>query len=123
MPCRVMKPSGSSAGTKRSVFELAGFEVIAAADAEEALDVLKADEGFDVIVSDVAMPGISGFDLCERVRQDERHRTTPLVLVTALASDEDRRRGLDAGADAYIAKQEFDHEVLVAKVCELMGKS
>jgi two-component system chemotaxis sensor kinase CheA len=107
---------------ERSVFELAGFEVVAAADGEEALQALNADEPFDVIVSDVSMPGISGFELCERVRQSERHRTVPLVLVTALASAEDRRRGLEAGADAYIAKQEFDHEVLVAKVSELMGR-
>jgi len=108
---------------ERSVFELAGFEVVAAADGEEALEILSRESEFDVIVSDVSMPGISGFELCERVRRDERHRATPLVLVTALASDEDRRRGLDAGADAYIAKQEFDHEVLVSKVCELMGKA
>jgi len=107
---------------ERSVFELAGFEVAAAADGEEALRILAEDSRFDVIVSDVSMPGIDGFELCERVRQDDRYRTVPLVLVTSLSSDQDRRRGLEAGADAYIAKQEFDHELLVAKVCELMGR-
>lgn len=68
------------------------------------------------------MPGMDGFELCAKIRKNERTRSLPVVLVTSLASDADRRRGLEAGADAYVAKQEFDHEMLVAKINELLGR-
>ncbi|MCC7541093.1 MAG: hybrid sensor histidine kinase/response regulator, partial [Deltaproteobacteria bacterium] len=107
---------------ERSVFELAGFDVVAVADGQEAIEALAGSERFDAVVSDVAMPRVTGFDLCTSVRADERTRTLPVVLVTSLGSDADRRRGMDAGADAYVVKSEFDHEKLVAKVNELIGR-
>lgn len=106
---------------ERSVLEGAGFSVVAVADAEAALIELGSDL-FDAVVSDVSMPGMDGFELCAKIRKNERTRSLPVVLVTSLASDADRRRGLEAGADAYVAKQEFDHEMLVAKINELLGR-
>lgn len=107
---------------ERSVLEAAGFSVVAVADAEAALVELDAD-AFDAVVSDVSMPGMNGFDLCAKIRKTERTRALPVVLVTSLGSDADRRRGLEAGADAYVAKQEFDHELLVQKLNELLGRA
>jgi two-component system, chemotaxis family, sensor kinase CheA len=64
---------------------------------------------------------MDGFALCRRVRSSERFRELPIVLVTGLGSPEDRARGLDAGADAYIAKSSFDQATLLEAVRQLIG--
>ncbi|MRG90619.1 hybrid sensor histidine kinase/response regulator [Polyangium spumosum] len=107
---------------ERSVLEVAGFDVVAVADGNEALSALEL-ETFDIVVSDVSMPEMSGLDLCANIRQNERLRRLPVVLVTSLGSDDDRRAGLAVGADAYIVKSEFDHEVFVKTVNELVGRA
>lgn len=107
---------------ERSVLEAAGFEVTAVASGEDALLALAGPDAYDGVVSDVAMAGVDGFELCRRVRGDARRRELPVVLVTSLGSAEDRRRGMEAGADAYVVKSEFDHEWLVAKLRELLGR-
>ncbi|MDC0745249.1 response regulator [Polyangium mundeleinium] len=107
---------------ERSVLEVAGFDVVAVADGNEALSALEL-ETFDIVVSDVSMPEMSGLELCSNIRQNERLRRLPVVLVTSLGSDEDRRAGLAVGADAYIVKSEFDHEVFVKTVNELVGRA
>jgi chemotaxis protein histidine kinase CheA len=123
-PSRVLlvDDSFTTRALERSVLEAAGFSVVAVADAEAALAELDAGH-FDAVVSDVSMPGMDGFELCQRIRAGQRTRELPVVLVTSLSSEADRRRGLDAGADAYVAKQEFDHEQLVAKLNELLGRA
>jgi len=107
---------------ERSVLEVAGFDVVAVADGQEALGALEL-ETFDIVVSDVSMPGMTGLELCETIRRNDRLRRLPVVLVTSLGSDEDRLRGLSVGADAYIVKSEFDHEVFVKTVNELVGRA
>ncbi|MDC3983496.1 response regulator [Polyangium jinanense] len=107
---------------ERSVLEVAGFDVVAVADGNEALAALEL-ETFDIVVSDVSMPEMSGLELCSQIRQNERLRRLPVVLVTSLGSDDDRRAGLAVGADAYIVKSEFDHEVFVKTVNELVGRA
>ena len=107
---------------ERSVLEVAGFDVVAVADGHEALSALEL-ETFDIVVSDVSMPEMSGLELCSNIRQNERLRRLPVVLVTSLGSDDDRRAGLAVGADAYIVKSEFDHEVFVKTVNELVGRA
>ncbi|MDI1478757.1 response regulator [Polyangium sp. y55x31] len=107
---------------ERSVLEVAGFDVVAVADGNEALSALEL-ETFDIVVSDVSMPEMSGLELCAQIRQNERLRRLPVVLVTSLGSDDDRRAGLAVGADAYIVKSEFDHEVFVKTVNELVGRA
>jgi two-component system, chemotaxis family, sensor kinase CheA len=59
------------------------------------------------------MPNMDGLALTERIRQNKKYREMPVILVTSLASDEDRQRGLDAGANAYITKPSFDQKVLL----------
>jgi two-component system chemotaxis sensor kinase CheA len=105
---------------EQSVLEAAGYDVTTAVDGRDAWDRLQA-EGADVIVADVEMPGIDGFELCRRARASQRFADTPIVLVTGLDSPEDRARGLEAGADAYIAKSSFDQTTLLDTIQRLVG--
>ena len=91
----------------------AHFRVIEAADAQEALTVLKAEIGVDVVVSDVEMPRLNGFELTARLRAERRLTELPVVLVTALDSREDRERGIEAGANAYLVKSDLDQSNLL----------
>ena len=75
-----------------------------------------------MVVSDVEMPGMNGFELTSKIRADAKYATIPVVLVTALGSDWDRQRGLDAGADAYIVKSNFEQSNLLEVVERLIGK-
>jgi two-component system chemotaxis sensor kinase CheA len=104
---------------ERVILESAGYEVRTAADGGQALALVQAG-GCDAVVSDVQMPVLDGFALCERLRADVRFRDLPVVLVTALGSRTDRERGVAAGADAYIVKGEFDQETLLATLRRLL---
>jgi two-component system chemotaxis sensor kinase CheA len=91
----------------KSILESAGYHVQTAVDGVDAFTLLKTAL-FDVVVSDVEMPRMSGFELTEKIRADAKLAEMPVVLVTALASPEHRERGVDAGANAYIVKGSFD---------------
>jgi CheY-like chemotaxis protein len=80
-----------------------GYEVTTASNGPEALATLDQN-GVDLLVLDVIMPGMSGFELCERIRQVEKYRTIPVIMLTAKSSAEDRKRGMDAGADLFLPK-------------------
>src|SRR5690606_25745180 len=82
----------------RNILESAGFLVHTAVDGAEALALLRTEE-VDLVISDVDMPRMSGFDLAARIRGDKRLAALPVILVTALASREDRERGIEAGAN------------------------
>jgi two-component system chemotaxis sensor kinase CheA len=73
-----------------------------------------------LVVSDVEMPGINGFELTLKIRTDARLKDIPVVLVTALSSDLDRQRGLEAGANAYIVKSNFEQSNLVETIQRLI---
>lgn len=103
----------------KNILELAGYKVKTTVDGAEAFSAL-ANEDFDLVVSDVEMPRMSGFDLTARIRSDKKLAQLPVVLVTALASREDRERGLDAGANAYIVKSSFDQGNLLEVVRRLI---
>jgi two-component system, chemotaxis family, sensor kinase CheA len=103
----------------KNILEFAGYKVKTATDGAEALSVL-ATERFDLVVSDVEMPRMSGFDLTARIRADQRLAQLPVVLVTALDSREDRERGVDVGANAYIVKSSFDQGNLLEVVRRLI---
>lgn len=104
---------------ERSILEAAGYNVCVAADGREALQVLR-DEPVDLVVSDVDMPGLDGFALTEEIRKDQRLRHIPVVLVTGLEAEEHRQRGVAAGADAYLVKQGFDQNHLIATIERLL---
>jgi two-component system chemotaxis sensor kinase CheA len=96
----------------KGILESAGYEVKTAVDGLDAFMLLRSEK-FDVLVSDVEMPRLNGFDLTARVRTDNALRDLPVVLVTALASREDRERGIDVGANAYLVKSNLDQSDLL----------
>lgn len=83
--------------------EAAGHEVRVARDGEEAA-LLLAEEDFDLALIDWMLPGLSGLELCRRLRRQERTRGLPVIMVTARGEEEDRVRGLETGADDYLTK-------------------
>lgn len=86
-----------------TVLNLEAYEVTTVESAAEALAHLQSSP-CDLMVSDVMMPGMDGFELCERVRSDPAHAKLPIILLTARDSDVDRRRGAAVGGDAYLTK-------------------
>ncbi len=104
---------------ERTILEAAGYSVVVAADGAQALDLLNEHQ-IDAIVSDVEMPRMDGLALTSAVRQDERWRHLPIVLVTSLDSPEQVERGAAAGADAYIVKGRFDQNDLLQTIGRLL---
>lgn len=96
---------------ERSILEAAGYDVRVAVDGMEAWQLLE-EHGAEIVVSDVDMPRMSGIELCAAIRRSGRFPDLPVILITSLASDADRRRGLEVGANAYLVKAEFDQAVL-----------
>ena len=97
---------------ERNLLETAGYAVRVAADGQEAWVALKS-EAFDLVVSDVDMPRLDGFELTARIRSDPKLAEMPVVLVTALESREDKERGIEVGANAYVIKSAFDQSSLL----------
>jgi two-component system chemotaxis sensor kinase CheA len=102
-----------------SILEAAGFDVEPCADGAEAWERLQR-LGADALVSDVEMPRMNGFALTEAVRASPRFARLPVVLVTARASPEDKQRGLEAGANAYLVKSAFDQTNLLEALRRLL---
>ena len=103
----------------KSILETAGYDVVSANDGQEAFDMLSEYE-FDLIVSDVDMPRMSGFDLTRSIRNSGQWSSLPVVLVTARGSDDDKMRGIDVGADGYIVKTGFDQKNLLETIAQLL---
>ena len=80
------------------------------------------DGRYDLVVTDVEMPRMNGLQLCERIRASAAHARLPVILVTSLDKQEQRARGLGAGADAYITKSSFDQDTLLSIVRQLLGE-
>jgi two-component system chemotaxis sensor kinase CheA len=104
----------------RSILAAAGYDVQAAVDGTDALDKLRAHP-YDLVVSDVEMPRLDGLGLTTQIRSDPQLDTLPVVLITSLASDAHRRRGLEAGAQAYIVKSQFNQDGLLEVIQQLLG--
>lgn len=103
----------------KGILESAGYEVKTAVDGLEAFTLLRS-ERFDALVSDVEMPRLNGFDLTARVRADAQLAELPIMLVTALASREDRERGIEVGANAYLVKSNLDQSNLLEALRRLV---
>ncbi len=106
---------------QRSILERAGFTVRLANDGVEALALL-AEAPSDLVLTDVEMPRMNGFQLTEAIRAQPALTNMPVLVLTSLSNDEDRQRGLEAGADGYIVKAAFDEAALLSAVDRLLGR-
>lgn len=103
----------------KNILETAGYRVETAVDGMDGLNKLRAGQ-FELVVSDVEMPRLDGFGLVTKVRADKKLAALPVILVTALDSREDRERGVDVGANAYIVKGSFDQSNLLEAIRRLI---
>jgi two-component system chemotaxis sensor kinase CheA len=104
-----------------SVLEAAGYDVTVAVDGAEAWSALQAANADpDLVVSDVEMPRMDGFALTQAIRTSNRLADLPVVLVTARSSDQDKARGMEVGANAYLVKSTFDHRALLDIIAQLL---
>ena len=103
----------------RRILEGAGYRVTTAVDGSDGLEKLEEDT-FDAVVSDVEMPNLDGLRLTAQIRQQPKYGNLPIILVTTLAKDEDKRRGALAGASAYITKGDFDQSLLIQTLRRLI---
>ena len=107
---------------ERVILEGAGYAVETAVDGLDGASRLREGQPADVVISDVEMPGMSGFELTRTIRRTKGWEQVPVVIMTSLGNDEDRRMGLEAGASAYLLKGEFDQAQLVETVRRLVGR-
>ncbi|TWB82305.1 CheA signal transduction histidine kinase [Nitrospirillum amazonense] len=104
----------------KNLLEAAGYQVRTAVDGVDAWAALTGGEEFDLLVSDVEMPRMGGFELTTKVRGAPKLAELPVVLITSLGSREDKERGIDAGANAYLVKDSFDQGNLLQIVSHLV---
>ncbi len=98
-----------------------GYSVDVCVDGTDAWNAVRAQE-YDLVLTDVDMPRMDGIELVRRIRDDARLRSTPVMIVSYKESEEDRMRGLEAGANAYLTKSSFHDETLVREVVDLIGE-
>lgn len=111
----VVEDSITSRMLLKGILESAGYRVKTAVNGAEGFALLRA-EPFELVVSDVEMPRLNGFELTAKIRADKQLAELPVILVTALETPEDRERGIDAGANAYLVKSSFDQSNLLEAV-------
>jgi len=110
--------------TVRQVLQLtlsnAGFDVIEAEDGDDALNKLSSAPMVDMLITDLNMPNMDGLELIKKIREDKKHRFTPIVMLTTESSEEKKRAGREAGASGWIVKP-FKPEQLLKVVKMILG--
>jgi two-component system chemotaxis sensor kinase CheA len=119
-PLLVVDDSLTTRMLEQSILESAGYEVDLAVSGEEGLEKARTRR-YGAFVVDVEMPGMDGFELLARLRSDPELHDIPAILVTSRAAPEDKRRGKEVGARAYIVKSEFDQAELLQTIRRLIG--
>ena len=115
----VVEDSITTRALERNILESAGYNVITARDGVEAKEMLRR-MGCDLVVSDVRMPNMDGFQLTSWIKNHPDLKEIPVILVTSMESEEDKRRGLEVGADAYLVKSGFKQEELLETIERLI---
>ncbi len=105
---------------ERKLLGQAGYEVEVAVDGVDGWNAVRAGQ-FDLIVTDVDMPRMDGIELVRMIKQDPRLGKLPVMIVSYKDREEDRRRGLEAGADYYLTKGSFHDDTLQQAVADLIG--
>jgi two-component system, chemotaxis family, sensor kinase CheA len=105
---------------EKNILEAAGFIVVLATDGQEAFNLVMTSDLPDLVISDIQMPRMDGITLAARLKKENRTAHLPVILVTSLDSPEDKARGIEAGADAYIVKSSFDQNNLLETIGQLI---
>ncbi len=103
----------------RSVLENNGYVVTTAVNGKDALQILRT-KSFGLVVTDVQMPVMDGFELTKHIKEQEKIKETPVIIVSSLASEAYKKRGAEVGADAYIVKGQFESKTLLSVVKQLV---
>ena len=106
---------------ERVILEGAGYQVETAVDGLDGAARLR-DDPADLVLSDVEMPGMDGFDLTRTIRRTKGWENVPVIIMTSRGEDHARQAGLEAGCSAYLLKNEFDQDELVSTVRRLVGR-
>ncbi|MBV8261119.1 MAG: hybrid sensor histidine kinase/response regulator [Paraburkholderia sp.] len=107
---------------ERKLLEKRGYEVTVAVDGMDGWNTLR-NAHFDLVITDVDMPRMDGIELVTMIKGDAQHRNVPVMIVSYKDREDDRRRGLDAGADYYLTKGSFHDEALLDAVNDLIGEA
>jgi two-component system, chemotaxis family, sensor histidine kinase and response regulator WspE len=105
---------------ERKLLGARGYAVEVAVDGMDGWNAIRAG-GFDLVITDVDMPRLDGVELTKLIKKDAKLRDTPVMIVSYKDREEDRRRGLEAGADYYLTKGSFHDETMLNAVAELIG--
>jgi two-component system chemotaxis sensor kinase CheA len=115
----IVDDSITTRSLERSILEAHGYQVRLAVDGVEALQKLGA-EPFDLVITDVMMPRMDGFELLQEMKRRKETERIPVIVVTSLERPEEQERGLSLGADAYIVKRKFDQRELLNIVRQIL---
>ena len=105
---------------EKEVLESQGFSVTLAEDGIDGWQKAMAGD-FDAVLTDVEMPGLDGFALTRKLREHDKYQHTPIIIITSRNKEDDRRRGIEVGADAYIVKGDFNQTGLIDTLRSLLG--
>jgi two-component system, chemotaxis family, sensor kinase CheA len=105
---------------EKNILEAAGYDVMIAIDGAEALVIIETGRCPDLVVTDIVMPGMNGFELTKQIKENTQTAHLPVILVTSLDSAEDKQRGIEVQADAYIVKGSFDQTNLLDAIEQLI---
>ncbi len=115
----VVDDSITTRALEKSLLEAAGFEVVAVSDGYQALQALSA-ERFALVITDIQMPNMNGLELTKTIKSRAKLMHLPVILLSALGSDQDKKNGMAAGADAYIVKKDLTQADLVETIDQLL---
>ncbi|MFH1563243.1 MAG: hybrid sensor histidine kinase/response regulator [Nitrospirota bacterium] len=105
---------------EKNILESVGYDVHLAIDGKHALEKLK-QKRFDLVVTDITMPNMNGFELTSSIKKDAQYKDIPVIMVTSEEKEEDKKRGVEVGAEAYILKSAFDQKGLLDIIERLVG--
>lgn len=107
---------------ERNLLEKAGYSVDIAVDGRDGWNAIRSNQNYDLIISDIDMPRMDGFELVRLIKSDRSYSSIPVIIVSYKERAEDRRRGLDAGADYYLTKGSFHDNTFLNAVTDLIGE-
>ena len=107
---------------ERKLIESKGYQVEVAVDGMDGWNAVRTGQ-FDLVLTDVDMPRLNGIELVALIKKDPRLQSLPVMIVSYKDREEDRRRGLEAGADYYLTKGSFHDETLLQAVADLIGEA